>query len=152
MWLRTINLQSQHGSCIPFCPRQHITKQLNKPIWYVWLTFCVFCMHTVYAGSMILCMHILIWFRFLYLTPVCHRIILGPFYWSPSFWLCLYEHWNNAYLSAAMNMPLAAWALSSGGQEERKTSSSFIIERMLEDDTRANERSKARLDGQKRED
>lgn len=54
------------------------------------------------------------------------------------------------YLSAALKMPLAAWALSSGGQEERKMSSSFIIERMLEADTKAKESSKARLDGRKR--
>lgn len=51
------------------------------------------------------------------------------------------------YLSAALNIPLAVWDLSSGGQEERKLSSSFIIERMLEADTRAKESSKARLDG-----
>ncbi len=49
------------------------------------------------------------------------------------------------HLSAALNMPLAVWALSSGGQEERKMSSSFIMERMLEADTSANERSNARL-------
>lgn len=43
-------------------------------------------------------------------------------------------------------MPLAACALRSGGQEERKRSSSFIMERMLEADTSASERSNARLE------
>lgn len=56
------------------------------------------------------------------------------------------------YLSAALKMPLAAWALSSRGQEERKMSSSFIMERMLEADTRAKESSSARLRRWKRKD
>lgn len=43
-------------------------------------------------------------------------------------------------------MPLAACALRSGGQEERKRSSSFIMERMLEAETSARERSNARLE------
>lgn len=49
------------------------------------------------------------------------------------------------HLSAAMNMPLAAWDLSSRGQEDKKMSSSFIMERILEADTSAKERSNARL-------
>lgn len=49
-------------------------------------------------------------------------------------------------LSAALNMPLVAWARSSGGQDERKRSSSFIMERMLEAETSARERSNARLE------
>lgn len=51
-----------------------------------------------------------------------------------------------AHLSAALNMPLAACDLRSGGQEERKRSSSFIMERMLDAETSAKERSKARLE------
>lgn len=51
-----------------------------------------------------------------------------------------------AHLSAALKMPLAACALSSGGQEERKRSSSFIMERMLEADTSARDSSNARLE------
>ncbi|TNN43430.1 hypothetical protein EYF80_046359 [Liparis tanakae] len=50
-------------------------------------------------------------------------------------------------LSAALKMPLVACARSSAGQEERKRSSSFIIERMLEADTSARESSNARLEG-----
>lgn len=50
------------------------------------------------------------------------------------------------HLSAALNMPLAAWAFSSAGQEERKRSSSFIMERTLEADTSAKESSNARLE------
>lgn len=50
------------------------------------------------------------------------------------------------HLSAAWNMPLAVCALRSGGHEERKISSSFIMERTFEADTRARERSKARLE------
>lgn len=50
------------------------------------------------------------------------------------------------HLSAALKMPLAACALRSGGQEERKRSSSFIMERMLEAETSARERSNARLE------
>lgn len=50
------------------------------------------------------------------------------------------------HLSAALNMPLAVCDLRSGGQEERKMSSSFIIERTFEADTSARERSKARLE------
>lgn len=64
------------------------------------------------------------------------------------------EHMNVQYvcvlvcthLSAAWKMPLAACALRSGGQEERKRSSSFIMERMLEAETSARERSNARLE------
>lgn len=51
-----------------------------------------------------------------------------------------------AHLSAALNMPLAVCALRSGGQDERKISSSFIMERMFEADTSARERSNARLE------
>lgn len=54
--------------------------------------------------------------------------------------------WCASHLSAALNMPLAACDLRSGGQEERKRSSSFIMERMLEADTSAKERSNARLE------
>lgn len=49
------------------------------------------------------------------------------------------------YLSAALKMPEAVWDRSSGGQVERKMRSSFIIERMFTADTRASDRSKARL-------
>ena len=62
---------------------------------------------------------------------------------------CALSHTLNAavaHLSAALNMPLAACDLRSGGQEERKRSSSFIMERMLEAETSAKERSKARLE------
>lgn len=54
-------------------------------------------------------------------------------------------HTSSHHLSAAMKMPLAACALRSGGQEERKMSSSFIMERMLAAVTSARERSRARL-------
>lgn len=55
------------------------------------------------------------------------------------------------HLSAALKMPLAACALRSGGQEERKMSSSFIMERMLEAVTSDKERSNARLERRDRD-
>lgn len=54
------------------------------------------------------------------------------------------------HLSAALNMPLAVCALRSGGHEERKISSSFIMERTFEADTSARDRSNARLEGHMR--
>lgn len=60
---------------------------------------------------------------------------------------CMCTYAICSYLSAALNMPQAAWDLSSGGQEERKWRSSFIMERMFVADTRARDSSNARLDG-----
>lgn len=53
------------------------------------------------------------------------------------------------YRSAVLNIPDAVFALSSGGQVERKARSSFIMVRMFAAVTKARESAKARLETQK---